>query len=94
MTGEPFDVGFILAVGVCLKGQVQVFVSQVETVLQREHAAHVDALAFAVDIGAAESQAADGERAVLQDGEVAAWLDKPPSSWVLACAVTEVLARG
>ena len=37
---------------------------------------------------------ADGERAVLQDGEVAAWLDKPPSSWVLACAVAEALARG
>ncbi|MCY1177658.1 hypothetical protein D9M73_179740 [compost metagenome] len=63
VAGEPFDVGFILAVGVCLEGQVQVFVGQVEAVLQRQHATHVDTLAFAVDIGASEGQAAYGEGA-------------------------------
>ena len=35
VAGEPFDVGFILAVGMCFEGQVQVFVGQVEAVLQR-----------------------------------------------------------
>ncbi|MNX90348.1 hypothetical protein D3C86_1223940 [compost metagenome] len=36
---------------------------QVEAVLQRQHATHVDTLAFAVDIGASEGQAAYGEGA-------------------------------
>lgn len=60
MTGEPFDVGFILAVGVSFKGQVQIFVGQVEAILQGQHAAHVDALAFTVDERTAEGEFADG----------------------------------
>ncbi len=63
MAGKPFDVVFVLAVRVGLERQVQVFMGQVETVLLGQHAAHVDALALAVDVRPAERHTADGEPA-------------------------------
>ncbi len=38
--------------------------------------------------------APDEDRAVLADAGVAAWLDKPPSTWLLAKAVAAALAKG
>ncbi|MCY1559396.1 hypothetical protein D9M68_964330 [compost metagenome] len=47
--------------GMRLEGQVQVFVGQVQSVLQREQLAHVDAPPLAVDMGAPGKQPAHRE---------------------------------
>ena len=37
--------------------------------------------------------APDEDRSGLEDAGVIAWLDKPPSTWLLAKAVTQALAQ-